>query len=64
MDAPLKNGNWPIISASSIPWSKNNAVPIEMTEMKMEEVLKQFISSTEMANRAGIDMIELHAAHG
>ena len=64
MDAPLKNGNWPIISASSIPWSKNNAVPIEMTELKMEEVLKQFISSTEMANRAGFDMIELHAAHG
>ena len=64
MDAPLKNGNWPIISASSIPWSKNNAVPVEMTELKMEEVLKQFISSTEMANRAGFDMIELHAAHG
>ena len=32
--------------------------------LKMEEVLKQFISSTEMANRAGFDMIELHAAHG
>ena len=64
MDAPLKNGNWPIISASPIPWSKNNAVPDEITELKMEEVLKQFISSTEMANRAGFDMIELHAAHG
>ena len=64
MDAPLKNGNWPIISASPIPWSKNNAVPDEITEIKMEEVLKQFISSTEMANRAGFDMIELHAAHG
>ena len=64
MDAPLKNDNWPIISASSIPWSKNNAVPDEITEQKMEEVLKQFVSSTEMANRAGFDMIELHAAHG
>jgi anthraniloyl-CoA monooxygenase len=64
MDAPLKDGNWPIISASSIPWSKNNAVPDEITEQKMEEVLKQFVSSTEMANRAGFDMIELHAAHG
>jgi anthraniloyl-CoA monooxygenase len=64
MDAPLKNGNWPIISASPIPWSKNNAVPDEITELKMEEVLKQFVSSTKMANRAGFDMIELHAAHG
>ena len=64
MDAPLKADNWSIISASSIPWSDNNAVPEEVTEQKMEEVLKQFVSSTEMANRAGFDMIELHAAHG
>ena len=64
MDAPLKADNWSIISASSIPWSDSNAVPEEMTEQKMEEVLKQFVSSTEMANRAGFDMIELHAAHG
>ena len=64
MDAPLKADNWSIISASSIPWSDNNAVPEEMTEQKMEEVLKQFVSSTEMANRAGFDMVELHAAHG
>ena len=64
MDVPLKADNWSIISASSIPWSDNNAVPEEMTEQKMEEVLKQFVSSTEMANRAGFDMVELHAAHG
>ena len=64
MDVPLKADNWSIISASSIPWSDSNAVPEEMTEQKMEEVLKQFVSSTEMANRAGFDMIELHAAHG
>ena len=64
MDAPLKADNWSIISASSIPWSDSNAVPEEMTEQKMEEVLKQFVSSTEMANRAGFDMVELHAAHG
>ena len=64
MDVPLKADNWSIISASSIPWSDSNAVPEEMTEQKMEEVLKQFVSSTEMANRAGFDMVELHAAHG
>ena len=48
MDAPLKNDNWPIISASSIPWSTNNAVPDEITEQKMEEVLKQFVSSKKI----------------
>ena len=64
MDAPLKKDNWSLVSASPIPWSKNNAIPEEMTEKEMQKVLKQFISSVKMANRAGFDMIELHAAHG
>jgi anthraniloyl-CoA monooxygenase len=63
-DAPLKNGNWEIIAPSPVPWSDANAVPREMTVADMGEVLAQFVASTEMAERAGFDMIELHAAHG
>ncbi|SDF23739.1 bifunctional salicylyl-CoA 5-hydroxylase/oxidoreductase [Limimaricola pyoseonensis] len=64
MDAPLKSDNWETISASPIPWSDNNPAPREMTRADMEEVTAQFVASTEMAARAGFDMIELHAAHG
>ncbi|WPY94842.1 bifunctional salicylyl-CoA 5-hydroxylase/oxidoreductase [Limimaricola variabilis] len=64
MDAPLKEGNWETISASPIPWSDNNPAPREMTRDEMDEVTAQFVASTEMAARAGFDMIELHAAHG
>ncbi|MGR3463585.1 bifunctional salicylyl-CoA 5-hydroxylase/oxidoreductase [Limimaricola sp.] len=64
MDAPLKDGNWETISASPIPWSDNNPAPREMTRDDMEEVTAQFVAATEMAERAGFDMIELHAAHG
>jgi len=64
MDAPLKKDNWSLVSASAIPWSKKNAIPEEMTEKQMQKVLKQFVSSVKMANRADFDMIELHAAHG
>ncbi|MBB3713752.1 anthraniloyl-CoA monooxygenase [Limimaricola variabilis] len=64
MDAPLKQGNWETISASPIPWSDNNPAPREMTRADMEEVTAQFVAATEMAARAGFDMIELHAAHG
>jgi len=64
MDAPLKDGNWEILSASAIPWSANNAVPREMTRADMDTVRDQFVASTQMADRAGFDMIELHAAHG
>ncbi len=64
MDAPLKDGNWPLLSASGIAWSKNNAAPKAMDRNDMDMVRDQFVSSVEMAERAGFDMIELHAAHG
>lgn len=64
MDTPLPEGNWPLISASAIPWSAGNATPKAMDRADMDRVRDQFISATEMAARAGFDMIELHAAHG
>ena len=64
MDAPLVSGNWPLLSASAIPWSGQNAVPKAMTRDDMDTVLRQFVRATELAEAAGFDMIELHAAHG
>jgi len=64
MDAPLVDGNWDIVSASTIPWSDINAPPRAITKSEMDQVRKQFVASAEMAARAGFDMIELHAAHG
>ncbi len=64
MDMPLEAGNWELLSASPIPWSDTNAVPREMTRADMDRVLAEFVESAKMAERAGFDMIELHAAHG
>lgn len=64
MDAPLKENNWPTLSASPVPWSSENPIPKELDESDMKLVIDEFISATKMANRAGFDMIELHAAHG
>jgi len=64
MDAPLTGDNWPLMSASALAWSKDNATPREMTRADMDTVKAQFVSAAEMALRAGFDMIELHAAHG
>ncbi|MEQ3643334.1 MAG: bifunctional salicylyl-CoA 5-hydroxylase/oxidoreductase [Paracoccus sp. (in: a-proteobacteria)] len=64
MDQPLADGNWPIMAASALPWSDGNAVPQEMTRADMEAVTEQFVAATRMADAAGFDMIELHAAHG
>ena len=64
MDAPLPDGNWDIVSASALPWSDQNATPREITRTEMDQITEQFVASAEMADRAGFDMIELHAAHG
>jgi anthraniloyl-CoA monooxygenase len=63
-DAPLDQGNWPVMSASALPWGPRNQVPKAMDRADMDAVTAQFVAATEMAARAGFDMIELHAAHG
>ena len=64
MDQPLEFGNWPLISASAIPWGPDNATPHAATRCDMDEIRDAFVQSAKMADRAGFDMIELHAAHG
>ncbi len=64
MDAPLKDGNWPIMAASDVAWSPNNQTPKAMTRADMDMVRDQFVSAAQMADRAGFDMVEIHAAHG
>ena len=64
MDAPLTSGNWETLSASAIAWSKDNTAPREISLAEMDQVKAEFVTATQMADRAGFDMIELHAAHG
>jgi len=64
MDAPLHDGNWPLLAASDVAWSERNQRPKAMDRADMEHVRDQFVAATLMAERAGFDMIELHAAHG
>jgi anthraniloyl-CoA monooxygenase len=63
-NAPLPDGNWPIIAASDVAWSPVNQVPMPMTRADMDEVREQFVAAVRMGLEAGFDMIELHAAHG
>ena len=60
----LPEGNWPLLSASALPWSEANQVPQAMTRADMTRVLEAFVAAVQAADRAGFDMIEMHAAHG
>jgi anthraniloyl-CoA monooxygenase len=63
-DSPLGEGGWEIISSSSQAYAPHCNAPREMTRTDMDEVLEQFTSAAIRAEKAGFDMIELHAAHG
>ena len=63
-DAPLKSGNWPIVSASELPWSPDNQTPRALTREDMDLVRDQFVRAADMGHRAGFDWLELHYAHG
>lgn len=64
MDHPLPEGNWPIYSASPIPYLEDSQVPIQMSRADMDKVVEDFVRSTRYADEAGFDMVELHLAHG
>jgi anthraniloyl-CoA monooxygenase len=64
IDEPLEQGAWPIISASALPYYPHSIVPREMTRADMDQVIADYVAATARAERAGFDMVELHAAHG
>jgi anthraniloyl-CoA monooxygenase len=61
---PLEEGNWPILGPSAVPYSPRNQIPRPMDRSDMDRVIGEFERATRMANEAGFDLLEIHAAHG
>ncbi len=65
IDHPLPEGNWPLISASALPYIEGvSQTPRAMTRADMDEVRDNFVASARRAEQAGFDWLELHCAHG
>jgi anthraniloyl-CoA monooxygenase len=65
MDHPLEAGNWPVVSASPIPYYEGvSQVPKQLSVTDMDLLISQFVKSTGLAHEAGFDMLEIHMAHG
>lgn len=65
MDHPLAEGNWPLISASALPYLPGvSQTPRAMTRADMDRVRDDFVAATRRAAAAGFDWLELQAGHG
>ncbi|RRD94661.1 FAD-binding protein [Clostridiales bacterium COT073_COT-073] len=53
-----------IVSASDVMSSVVGEVPRPLTTEEVEQMVKDFVKGAKIAEMAGIDGIELHAAHG
>lgn len=63
-DRPLESGNWPIMSASPLPYFPDSQVPREMDRSDMDAVKADYVRSAKWADEAGFDLLEVHMAHG
>jgi anthraniloyl-CoA monooxygenase len=65
MDRPLPDGNWPLISASAIPYFAGvSQIPRAMTEEDFARITAEYVRATRFGAACGFDMLELHMAHG
>jgi anthraniloyl-CoA monooxygenase len=65
MDHPLPADNWPLISASAVPYFTGlSQMPRAMSEADFARISAQFVRAAQFGGEAGFDMLELHMAHG
>ena len=65
MDHPLPEGNWPLVSASPLPYLPGvSQTPAELTRAGMDQIRDEFVAAARRAADAGFDWLELHCAHG
>lgn len=56
--------SWTPVAPSPIPFGPDWAVPKELSKSDILALIQSFVDSTLRAERAGLDVIEIHAAHG
>ncbi|MCF6094444.1 NADPH dehydrogenase NamA [Microaerobacter geothermalis] len=53
-----------IVAPSSIPFNSDSPTPEELTEEEIEKIIKAFADGARRAKEIGLDVVEIHGAHG
>jgi anthraniloyl-CoA monooxygenase len=64
LDAPLRDGGWPLVAPSAIPYTPGGVTPTALDRAGMERIRDEFAQATRMAAEAGFHLMQLHAGHG
>lgn len=59
-----KEGGWTPVAPSPISFAADDPPPTALVADDIDRIVEAFVVSAERAHRLGIDLIELHAAHG
>ena len=57
-------GGWQTVAPSAIAFAAADPHPLALDEAGLRRIRDNFVSAAQRAQRLGIDVIELHAAHG
>lgn len=61
---PASEGGWTPVAPSALPHLPHEAPPLALDAAGLKRVARAFADAAVRAHRLGLDLIELHAAHG
>ncbi|MBX3569671.1 MAG: bifunctional salicylyl-CoA 5-hydroxylase/oxidoreductase [Rhizobiaceae bacterium] len=64
IDQPLREGAWPLVSASALPYLDHSPMPRAASRADLERIKADFAAAARRAAAVGFDILELHCAHG
>lgn len=62
--APDAEHGWQVVAPSAIPYSADGPLPQALDAAGIDAIVQAFADSARRAVRLGLDLIEVHAAHG
>jgi 2,4-dienoyl-CoA reductase-like NADH-dependent reductase (Old Yellow Enzyme family) len=63
---PEQDGGWAddVVGPSDIPFDEHHAKPRALTIGEMMEIKQKWVDATIRADKAGIEILQVHSAHG